>query len=74
MSTAQKAAQRRLENQARHYNSRQAEAVQRGPMDVVALWFDASRKVAKNALEDGDPAVANALASHLHDFFQRYTQ
>lgn len=74
MTAAQRAAQKRLENQAKHYNSRQADAVQKGPMHVVALWFDASRMVAKNALEDGDPAVANALASHLHDFFKRYTQ
>lgn len=74
MTAARRAAQKRLENQAKHYNGRQADAVQKGPMHVVALWFDASRMVAKNALEDGDPAVANALASHLHDFFKRYTQ
>jgi hypothetical protein len=74
VNAAQRAAQKRLENQAKHYNARQAEAVQKGPMAVVALWFDASRMVAKNALEDGDPNVANALASHLHDFFKRHTQ
>lgn len=74
MKAAQRAADKRLRNQAAHYNSRQAEAVKLGPMYVVALWFDASRKVAKNALDDGDPSVANALASHLHDFFQRYTR
>lgn len=68
------AAEQRRINQAAHYNDRQAAAVQRGPMDVVALWFDASRMLAKNALKDGDRSVADALSSHLHDFFRRYTE
>lgn len=73
MNAAQRAAQTRLANQAKHYNARQAEAAQQGPMALLAFWYEVCRKQAKDGVENGDPTVANALASHLHDFYRAHT-
>lgn len=62
------------QNQADHYNQRLADAVARGPMHVVAFWYDATRKLCREAERQGNPDLANKLASHLHDFFQAHTQ
>lgn len=67
-------ARKTLVNQTEHYNGRQAKAAEKGPMHLVGFWYEVTRKLAKDALENGDPAVANQLASHLHDFYQRHTQ
>lgn len=74
MNAAQKAAQARLANQAEHYNARQAKAADRGPMYLVGFWYEVCRKLAKDALENDDPSVANKLASHFHDFYSAHTQ
>ena len=74
MNAQQRAAQTRLKNQAAHYNTRQAQAAERGPLHLVGFWYEVCRKLAKDALEDGDPTVAQALASHFHDFYQRHAQ
>ncbi|GAA3808765.1 hypothetical protein ACFQ0G_53100 [Streptomyces chiangmaiensis] len=71
MNAAQKkAAQARLANQAEHYNAAQARAAERGPMHLLTFWTNVCRKLAKDALENGDPTVANNLASHLNDFYR----
>ncbi|MFJ8727659.1 hypothetical protein [Streptomyces sp. NPDC093269] len=70
MNAAQKAAQARLANQAEHYNAAQARAAERGPMHLLTFWTNVCRKLAKDALENGDPTVANKLASHLNDFYR----
>lgn len=62
----------RQQNQAAHWNSKQAAA--KTPMDVVSVWYEACRMLAKHASKNGDAALANALASHLHDFYQRHRQ
>lgn len=74
MNAAQRAAQNRLKNQAEHYNTRQAKAAEQGPLHLVGFWYEVARKLAKDALEDGDPTVANRLSSHLHDFYQGHAQ
>ncbi|GAA3152928.1 hypothetical protein ACFQ0X_43705 [Streptomyces rectiviolaceus] len=63
-----------MANQAEHYNAGQAKAVQKGPMHVITFWTNVCRKVAKDALENGDPSVANRLASQLHDFYRSHGQ
>lgn len=73
MNTPNKALRKRMENQARHYNERQARAAEEGPMALVALWSEVCRKLAKDALQDGDRTVADALSSHLNDFYVRHT-
>ena len=73
MTAAQMAAQKRLANQAKHYNARQAEAAKQGPLALVAFWYEVCRKLAKDGVEAGDPTVANELASHLHDFYRAHT-
>lgn len=72
MNAAQRAAQTRLANQAEHYNAAQAKAAAQGPMHLITFWQNVCRKLAKDALENGDPSVANAFASHLNDFYQRH--
>jgi hypothetical protein len=74
VNAAQKAAQTRLANQAEHYNTQQAKAAQRGPLYLVAFWWDVCRKLAKDAAENGDPTVANKLAALLNDFYRGHTQ
>jgi hypothetical protein len=74
MNAQQRAAQKTLANQAAHYNARQAKAAERGPMELVGFWYEVCRKLAKDALENGDPSVANRLASHFHDFYKGHTQ
>lgn len=63
-----------LSNQADHYNGQQVRAAEQGPMDLITVWTNVCRKIAKDALRNGDPRVAEALAGHLNDFYQRYTQ
>lgn len=70
----QQAAQKRLANQAQHYNTRQAQAAERGPLHLVGFWYEVTRKLAKDAADDGDPSVANQLASHLHDFYKAHAR
>jgi hypothetical protein len=74
VNAAQKAAAARLKNQAEHYNAAQAKAAERGPMDLITFWTNVNRKLAKDALENGDRSVADKLASHLNDFFRAHTQ
>ncbi|MFF7335429.1 hypothetical protein [Streptomyces sp. NPDC008150] len=75
MNAAQtRAAQVRAANQAEHYNTEQAKAAERGPLHLITFWQNVCRKLAKDALTNGDPTVANALASHLNDFYQRHAQ
>jgi hypothetical protein len=72
--SAAQAAQKRLANQAEHYNTRQAKAAERGPMHLIGFWYEVCRKLAKDALDNGDADVAQRFASHLHDFYQHHTQ
>lgn len=75
MNAAQAKAQRdRLANQAEHYNAAQAKAADRGPMHLITFWTNVCRKLAKDALENGDPGVANRLAAHLNDFYRAHAQ
>lgn len=74
MNAAQKAAQLRLQNRAEHYNAAQAKAAEQGPMHLITFWTNVCRKLAKDALENGDPGVANRLAAHLNDFYRAHTQ
>lgn len=74
MNAAQtRAEQQRLANQAEHYNTAQAKAAAQGPIHLVTFWQNVCRKVAKDALDNGDPEIANRLASHLNDFFRHHT-
>ncbi|MCL8016862.1 hypothetical protein [Streptomyces sp. AS02] len=74
MNAAQRAAQARLANQAAHYNAAQAKAAAAGPMHLITFWQNVNRKLAKDALDNGDPSIANKLASHLNDFYRAHTQ
>lgn len=74
MTKQQQAARKRLENQAAHYNAAQAKAAEKGPMELITFWTNVCRKLAKDALEKGDPAIAHRLASHLNDFYRDHTQ
>ncbi len=70
----QRAVQKRLANQAAHYNQAQAKAAERGPMDLITFWTNVNRKLAKDALEAGDRTIADRLAAHLNDFYRAHTQ
>lgn len=72
--TTPRQAQRTLANQAEHYNAAQQRAAEAGPLHLITFWTNVNRKLAKDALNNGDPSVAERLASHLHDFYQRHTQ
>lgn len=72
--TTPRQAQKTLVNQTDHYNAAQAKAAAAGPLHLITFWTNVNRKLAKDALNDGDPSVAERLASHLHDFYQRHTQ
>ena len=74
MNAAQRAAQTRIANQAEHYNQAQARAAEKGPMHLVTFWTNVCRKLAKDALENGDPSIANGLAAHMNDFYRRHAQ
>lgn len=75
MNAAQdRAARARLANRAEHYNRAQAKAAEQGPMHLITFWQNVCRKLAKDALDNGEPGVANAFAAHLNDFYQRHTQ
>jgi hypothetical protein len=67
-------AKTRLKNQAEHYNTAQAKAAEAGPMHLITFWTNVCRKFAKDALENGDPSVANKLAAHLNDFYQAHAR
>jgi hypothetical protein len=67
-------AKARLKNQAEHYNTAQAKAAEAGPMHLITFWTNVCRKFAKDALENGDPSVANKLAAHLNDFYQAHAR
>lgn len=75
MTAAQiRAEEQRRANRAEHYNTAQAKAAAQGPMQLITFWQNVCRKLAKDALEAGDPAVANQLAAHLNDFFRHHTR
>ena len=74
MTAADRAARRRIANQAAHYNAKQAKAAEQGPLYLVAFWLDVCRKLAKDGLDDGDPSLANKLSAHLNDFYRAHTQ
>ncbi|MCX4885883.1 hypothetical protein [Streptomyces sp. NBC_00847] len=73
MNAPQKAAHTAQRNQADHWNRRQAEAAEKGPDAVAAVWWDACRMLARKAEKAGTPDVWNQLASHLHDFYRHHT-
>lgn len=68
------AAQNRQKNQAAYWNERQKAAALLGPSAVAAVWYDACRMTARKAEKNGSVDIWNALASHLHDFFQKHAQ
>ncbi|MFF1358768.1 hypothetical protein [Streptomyces sp. NPDC058297] len=68
MTTQAKANRRK--NQAEFWNDKQARATT--PEQRVAVWFDACRMLARNAVKNGRPGLDDALAKHLHDFFQHH--
>ena len=74
MNAAQRAIQQRLKNQAEHYNTAQAKAAQKGPMELITFWTNVNRKLVKDALENGDKSLADKLAAHLNDFYRAHTQ
>lgn len=74
MNAAEKQRQKTLANQAEHYNTAQAKAAQKGPLELITFWTNVNRKLVKDQLEAGDRTLADKLASHLHDFYQRHTQ
>lgn len=73
MNAAQ-AAEQRLRNQAEHYNTAQAKAAQKGPMELITFWTNVNRKLVKDALNAGDRSLADKLAAHLNDFYQAHAQ
>lgn len=74
MNAAERQRRQRLANRAAHYNAAQAKAAERGPMELITFWTNLTRKVAKDALEDGDRTVADRLAAHLNDFYRAHTE
>lgn len=72
MNAQQQAVQRRLANQAEHYNGQQAKAAGKGPMELITFWTNVNRKLAKDALNNGDRAIADKLAAHLNDFYRAH--
>lgn len=60
----------RRRNQAEFWNDKQARATT--PEQRVAVWFDACRMLARNADKNGQPALWDELAKHLHNFFQQH--
>ncbi len=74
MNAAQRAAAARLKNQAEHYNAAQAKAAAQGPLHLVTFWTNVCRKLVKDALDNGDPTVAERLAAHMNDFYRRHAQ
>lgn len=63
-----------MSNQADHYNEAQARAAEQGPMHLITFWTNVCRKLAKDALKNGDPSLAEGLAAHLNDFYQHHTR
>lgn len=58
----------RRANQAEFWNDKQARA--RTPEQRAAVWYDACRMTIRNARPSDQPRMWEALASHLHSFFQ----
>jgi hypothetical protein len=69
-----RAAQTRLANQAEHYNTAQAKAAAKGPMELITFWTNVNRKLVKDALENGDRGLADKFAAHLNDFYRSHAQ
>jgi hypothetical protein len=63
---------RSKQNQTNFWNQKVAAATT--PEQVVAVWYDACRTVAKKAKRLGRPEVETELANVLHDFFRRHTR
>lgn len=63
---------RSKQNQMAFWNARVAAATT--PEEVVAVWYDACRMVAKRSKQRGKPDVTNKLANLLHDFYQQHAQ
>jgi hypothetical protein len=63
---------RAQQNQADFWNPKVAAATT--PEEVVAVWYDACRMVAKKSKRRGNPEVTNKLANLLHDFYQQHSQ
>jgi hypothetical protein len=66
------AAQTRQKNQAEFWNARQGAATT--PQERAAVWYDACRMLARQADKNGEPALWDALTTHLHNFFQAHTR
>ncbi|GAB3127473.1 hypothetical protein GCM10027160_52180 [Streptomyces calidiresistens] len=64
----------RAQNQARHWQQRQADAAARGPAAVASVWFDAARMVAKQRALNGSPEVWDDLAKTLKAFYERHAR
>lgn len=62
---------RSRQNQATFWNAKVAAATT--PEQVVAVWYDACRMVAKKSKNLGKPEVETELANLLHDFYRRHT-
>ncbi|MFJ2781549.1 hypothetical protein [Kitasatospora sp. NPDC087315] len=62
---------RRAQNQAKHWNGKQADA--QTSADRASVWFDACRSVAHRAEREGRPEVWTQLQHTLHDFFSRHS-
>ncbi|MFF1298162.1 MULTISPECIES: hypothetical protein [unclassified Streptomyces] len=74
MNAVERERQQRLANQAEHYNAAQAKAAERGPLHLITFWTNVNRKLAKDALDNGDRTIADRLAAHLNDFYRAHTQ
>jgi hypothetical protein len=74
MTAPKQLVQQTLANKAEHYNAAQAKAAAGGPMDLITFWQNLCRKLVKDAIGRGDPALANKLAAHLNDFYRTHTQ
>lgn len=73
MTKQTRTAQQILANKAEHYNAAQAKAARQGPMHLLTFWTNLCRKLAKDAVDNGDPSLANALAKHLNDFYRTHS-
>ncbi|MFM9373253.1 hypothetical protein [Streptomyces sp. Da 82-17] len=60
----------RQRNQAEFWNEKQGKA--QTPEARAAVWYDACRMRVRNADPAKQTELWNALASHLHNFFQEH--
>jgi hypothetical protein len=63
---------RARQNQSKFWNDKVAAATT--AEQVVAVWYDAARMVAKKSKRRGNPEITNKLANLLHDFYQQHAQ